>query len=642
MSANLVPSSAHTAATRPDGYAPLSQWGGPPVAPPSAGGGLGDQIARSVAAIKRYKWLILVIISVGTVAGFYLTRVTDPMYFTEAKVWVQQGPNGKGIVAAPGASQSEAAWIELVRSFQVLDRVAADLGMHAKPAVAADRRVLQSLVPTDTLQAGAYRLDLDGGKYTLKFVPADAAAPARVVETGAVGDTIGRAAGFVWHPTAEQLAGRKRIDFTVIPFREAALQLARNLTVVLPLNSNLMRVQLTGEDPRFIAAAVNQVVRVFTAEADRLKRLNLEVNSETVEEHLRGAATQLNAAQAAYESFRVNTITQPSENMVATSGITATNPVFQSYFSDKSQLEGARRDREALQRIIAESRNNGGRVSIEALRGFPAVMGNNPQLTTAINDLALAQATLRKLQLTYTDAHPFVKDAQATVDRLETQTIPQLVNSSLVELTSREAEMQRRVDGASVEMKKIPARTIQEMQLKREVDIASTMYADLAQRAVGARLAERSVTKDLSVLDTAVAPRFPTSDTTTSIFIMAVLASVGAGLALALLLDRLDRRFRYPDQATVELGLDIVGAIPSYKNPRSSAARLEEATQLVEAFRSIALSVRHAFEGMGPVQLTVSSPGPGDGKSFTSANLSSALADSGYRTVIVDGDIRRG
>ena len=41
---------------------------------------------RIFAALKRYKWLIMVIVSVGTVAGFFLTRVTDPMYFTEAKI----------------------------------------------------------------------------------------------------------------------------------------------------------------------------------------------------------------------------------------------------------------------------------------------------------------------------------------------------------------------------------------------------------------------------------------------------------------------------------------------------------------------------------------------------------------------------
>ncbi len=282
------------------------------------------------------------------------------------------------------------------------------------------------------------------------------------------------------------------------------------------------------------------------------------------------------------------------------------------------------------------------KISIESLRGFPQLMGSNPQLSPALQELDVAQAGLRKLEETYTDQHQLVKDKKTQIERLETQTIPQLITSSYAELKSREIEMQRRVDGASVEIKRIPTRTIQEMQLKREVDIASSMYADLAGRAVSARLAERSAMSDVGVLDTAVAPRFPTSDTSLSIFFLAVAVSVGAGLGLALLLDRLDKRFRYPEQATHELGLDIVGAIPSYNNPRSATARLEEATQLVEAFRSIALSVRTSFDGTGPVQLTITSPGPGDGKSFTSANLASALADSGFRTVIVDGDIRRG
>jgi capsular exopolysaccharide synthesis family protein len=40
--------------------------------------------------------------------------------------------------------------------------------------------------------------------------------------------------------------------------------------------------------------------------------------------------------------------------------------------------------------------------------------------------------------------------------------------------------------------------------------------------------------------------------------------------------------------------------------------------------------------------LTVSSPGSGDGKSLLSANLALSFADAGYRTLLVDGDIRRG
>jgi tyrosine-protein kinase Etk/Wzc len=266
----------------------------------------------------------------------------------------------------------------------------------------------------------------------------------------------------------------------------------------------------------------------------------------------------------------------------------------------------------------------------------------NPGLSTELTNLAAAQAQLRQWLQTYTDSYPPVVALRERIETLETSTIPDLAGASLAQLRSQEMDMERRIAGQAEEMRQIPQRTIQEAGLTLEVGIADRIYTDLQTRAAAARLAELSAIPDVAILDPAVAPLNPTSDTASSIFVMAILASVGAAIVLVVLLDRIDKRFRYPEQATNELGLDIVGAIPTVTNPRNSSARLQEASQLVESFRSLSLAVRSAFDGVGPVQLTVSSPGPGDGKSFISANLASALADGGYRTVLVDGDIRRG
>jgi tyrosine-protein kinase Etk/Wzc len=45
---------------------------------------------------------------------------------------------------------------------------------------------------------------------------------------------------------------------------------------------------------------------------------------------------------------------------------------------------------------------------------------------------------------------------------------------------------------------------------------------------------------------------------------------------------------------------------------------------------------------VAPVSVAVSSPSPGDGKSLVSTNLALSFADAGLRTVLVDGDTRRG
>jgi polysaccharide biosynthesis transport protein len=625
----------------------MPQWGRRPVGvAPAAGGGVGDQIARSIAAIKRYKWMVLTVIAVGSAAGFILTRFVSPKYDVSASIWIAAtaGKAGTiGPVSAPGLVNSDVAWMELARSFSVLDKVVGKLALYVYPDDASDTLVVRDLFPSDSLQPGPYRLELAGGRYTLVRPAQQRGEQDVVIEKGAVGDSIGRAVGFQWQPSPQALAGRETLGFYVVTPREAAFDLGNQLTVSVAQNSNLMRFQLSGDKAGLLATTLNTLSREFVSEAIRLKRENLTVSAEATEEQLGQAAQQLASAQTALERFKINTITLPNEQMAITPGVSTTmNPVFQAYFSDRVSYEQVRRDREALERIVSESKDRGGKISLEALRSVGAAVASNASLQTEIANLNQAKGQLVNYQKTYTDEYRLVKDLKQQIEVMESQSIPTLVNSSLVELQAREAEMKRRIDGASEELKQIPARTVEEMRLNRELQIAQTMYVDLQERAMTARLSERNALPEVSILDTAVAPRLPSSDTTLGIILVAIAASVGLGLALALLLDRTDKRFRYPDQATGELGLDIVGAIPSYKNPKNAAARLEEASQLIESFRTIALSVRAAFDGLGPVQLAITSPGPGDGKSFVSANLASALADSGFRTLIVDGDVRRG
>ena len=102
------------------------------------------------------------------------------------------------------------------------------------------------------------------------------------------------------------------------------------------------------------------------------------------------------------------------------------------------------------------------------------------------------------------------------------------------------------------------------------------------------------------------------------------------------------KRFRYPEQVTRELGLSILGAIPAIRKVRADDRDAEEAAQVVEAFRTIRMNLAHSYGAAGPVLLTISSPSPGDGKSLVSSNLALSFAEAGYRTLLIDGDIRRG
>src|SRR4029079_13327101 len=192
-----------------------------------------------------------------------------------------------------------------------------------------------------------------------------------------------------------------------------------------------------------------------------------------------------------------------------------------------------------------------------------------------------------------------------------------------------------RISGASEELKAIPSRTIEEMRLRRAVSVAEGLYTSLKSSAAAANLAAASTQPDMNVLDTAVAPLAPIKSPTSRMLLVAVMGGFGAAIGLALLLDMTDRRLRYPDQATDDLGLVIAGAVPKIPKGGLDNRSPEQLSQLVESFRSLRM---HVTQSGKPLSIAVSSPQPGDGKSLVSANLAMSFAEAGFRTVLVDGD----
>jgi capsular exopolysaccharide synthesis family protein len=130
-------------------------------------------------------------------------------------------------------------------------------------------------------------------------------------------------------------------------------------------------------------------------------------------------------------------------------------------------------------------------------------------------------------------------------------------------------------------------------------------------------------------------------DMASRLIMLGFAAGLGLGLAGAVVADRIDPRMRYPTQVTRQMGLTILGVLPHVQD-RGAAPGDEDVTQVLESMRSIRLNLTHTYGAPGPIIVTITSPGVGDGKSLVSANLALAYAEAGYRTLLIDGDARRG
>lgn len=638
MSGSLVPSTSSALELTSDtGGNGLQSWG--PPAPPAAPPPPAVNIGRYVSALRRYKWLIAIIVLIGTIGGVVATRFIKPTYRVDTTVVIGESPDPKGPVR-PQVVLNEAAWTELLRSFAILDPVARKSGLYVTPKNEADSVLFRGFEPTSDLQTGDYTLTINTAskKYDLAVKRGRAVA---VVESGTLGDSVGRTVGFTWLPPADQLSARQEVKFRVRTPREAANDLKTRLSVYNPPDSRFIKLGLTGQRSQEIAQTMNEILREFVAEAAALKRRNLTDMRVALGEQLEQSQSNLQNFEQQLEQVKVKNATDKPEGLpILPNGVYATDPGTNNFFVLKVNAEGARRDREAVESLLGSGANV--RITPEQLLSIPGVLQKSPDLNNAVAELTKAEADLRTLRAKYTDANPLVIAKNEDVERMKTQTLPSIGRQLLDQLRRQEGELDRRISVASGDMRRIPAIVIEEARLTRDRDLAANLYADIQGRYNLAKLAEASAIPDVSVLDSAVAPLVPASNTAPMLLLMVIGASIGFAIVLAIVLDLLDKRFRYPEQATHELGLDILGTIPTIRRGKNGATRMEDEAQLVEAFRGLRLNVRNAANGSGPVTLAISSPGPGDGKSLISSNLALAFAEAGYRTLLIDGDIRRG
>jgi capsular exopolysaccharide synthesis family protein len=106
-------------------------------------------------------------------------------------------------------------------------------------------------------------------------------------------------------------------------------------------------------------------------------------------------------------------------------------------------------------------------------------------------------------------------------------------------------------------------------------------------------------------------------------------------------LERRRNRVSDPEQVS-GLALPILGTLPNLDpSHHVPAARGPDWAIAVEAIDTVRTMLVHTVGPGGPQVLMVSSPAPGEGKTTLSGCLAESLARAGYRTLLVDGDLRR-
>jgi capsular exopolysaccharide synthesis family protein len=186
--------------------------------------------------------------------------------------------------------------------------------------------------------------------------------------------------------------------------------------------------------------------------------------------------------------------------------------------------------------------------------------------------------------------------------------------------------------------------------LTEEYESNRHMYESILARLREAAVDAGLDSADISVVDLAALPIEPSSMSAVTLGELGLVFGLFGGLALALLLERMDTRMRDSRQIQELLGVPAIAIVPQTNwkgkgtepDPASGPEILWDArSPFAESMRVFRTSIQLSSTSRLSRVIAITSCQPGEGKSTLSMNLAAALAQGGKKVILVDTDMRR-
>lgn len=336
----------------------------------------------------------------------------------------------------------------------------------------------------------------------------------------------------------------------------------------------------------------------------------------------------------------------------------------------QEQLSTATADRMLKQaRFEAASR--------DAHDSLPEVLSN-----TTLNQYRVTLTNLRQqladAETLLTPNHYKVKQLRAQVRELEEALATEQSNivaglrSDLGSARAREALLSAAYARQANLVSEQDAKAVRYSMLKREVDTNRQLYDAMLQTVKGANIASALRASNIAVIEAAEPPDLPSSPKPVLNLSIGLATGLLFGMAFALFRARADCTFRKPGELSAYLHLPELGAVPTegaaksrpqvaralgrrllttiaMGDPQGSAENRFEpstydpaASPVGEAFRITLASILSRIKSWNQTSVIVwTSAGSGEGKTTSVTNLGLAMAMTGRRVLLIDGDMRR-
>jgi capsular exopolysaccharide synthesis family protein len=436
-------------------------------------------------------------------------------------------------------------------------------------------------------------------------------------------------------------------DRVAAPTKEE-LQLVRgfekHLKVALRRNSRLIDISVTDHDPALAARLANIIVQQYLKQDFAIKT----TTSTMVGEFFKAEYDRLNEkVQAAKEAC------QEYEDQVGSVDVAFPQEENMMEFQKELQLTAARA--EVIRCKVAYEQSLALGTNMDELLAYPAI-ATDPEVELYKRAVGQWKTNLVELAQEYREKNPKYVQVANGLNSLQEELARKILSMRVQVQDSLRVpyeKAQKTVAGLEAEMAAYEARNLElnrkkiryEM-LSQEATAASNMFTTVSvrldQMTANAQLAPASI----SVVAPATPPDNFSSPRVLVLIVLGFVSSLIFGCALVVFLDAFNSSLRTVDDAESYLRLPVLAAFPKLRlNRRERLGQLVVTAENsrpadVELFRTLRANVTLSGKENQRSYLFTSSFAS-EGKTFAACNFAASLAQQGFRTLIMDLDLRR-
>ncbi len=618
-----------------------------------ASGGSKLDLSRYVAALKKKWWLAALIALVVTVPWVIFVKQEPPIYEATASIRYRNlSDNAEGYLEDV---------YEQITSRTFTEQVVSDFGLVAdilqdknSERFITRRQVFAKFTSTENPQPGEYVLRMPGdGSFSLALL--DEEENEVVMRKGEVAlaalDTIA-VNGFAFQ-LADSPNLPKEVRFSVTSFRSAVESLQGRVGVDFNRSMTIMFVTFRDNDPYVVTQTVNSLADIFIKKSFVIGKQSQDTRLQMLTAQAEKAKQDFNDVDRRYTEAKRNM------GLVGESGLQV---VIEQHRSARGELQNLSSQQEALAELLARIKPVEGNAAPEekslVYRAIAAssVFANNPTMAITKEQLDGLEREYGKQVSLKAETHPDVVKLRAQIEQLYSK-IEDAANSRLAALRREVTSKQSEVGQYSSKINLLPSQQSDLAELDTEWKRKFQTYESIQTQIQELEISSVSEKPAIEILDPAIEPQFPTNRNKAAKAAGGAAVGFILGLGVVLGMEALDRTIKTVEEAKSTMKLNVLGAIPQINfgefydmHDHEKAKMVDQQlvthdfspTPIGEAYRSLRTNLLFS-KNAGRIQtFVITSMAPGDGKSFTAANLSITMAQQKSNTLLIDTDLRRG